>query len=140
MRRPLNRLKFLPWKTLFQTAVFTALVVLGIELLLSAMLKVPLVAQLFATLFVSPLGVLIFCAISIGIGALAVLILERLYRPGINTGSLWGLVLCLAIVFLVASFLPVPTSLLQFGYTQLVLMVVGVFWKGRPYWRSFRRW
>lgn len=141
MRDPLNRLKFLPWRSLFQASVFTALVVLALELLLSVAIQtVAIVNTLINSLFTPPLGLLISCAIAIGVGALAVVILERLYRPGINASSLWALVLCLAIVFLVSSLLPLSTHLFQFGYYSLVLMIVGVFWKGRPYWRSFRRW
>jgi uncharacterized oligopeptide transporter (OPT) family protein len=139
MRGPLYRLKFLPWRSLFQASIFTALAVLAIELLLSvAVQAVAIIATLVNSLFTPPLGILISCAIAVGVGALAVVILERLYRPGINASSLWALVLCLAIVFLVASLLPLSTNLFQFGYYQLVLIIVGVFWKGRPYWRSFR--
>ncbi|MGA7935781.1 MAG: hypothetical protein WCA35_19680 [Kovacikia sp.] len=141
MRNSLNRLKFLPWRSLWQAAGCTVLTVLVIELLVfGAIQSIPLIAAVIVPLLRPPLGILISYAISVGIGALAVVILERFYRPGISAGSLWALVLCLAIGFLLAGLLPLPTLLFQFEYYSLVLIVVGVFWKGRPYWQSFKRW
>jgi len=141
MRGPLNRLKLLPWRPLFQAAILTALCVLLADLALSLLINnVSNTSSLIEILLTPPLGVLIFCVMAVGVGCLAVIFLERIYRPGINANSLWALVLCLAIVFLVRGLLPVPGFLFSFGYYQLVLLTVGVFWKGQPYWRSFGRW
>lgn len=90
-------------------------------------------------LFSPPLGLLVAFAITVGVGALAVNCLERLNRPAITTSSLWALVLCLAIVLLLRGFLPLP-GVIQLDQLQFIGLVVGIFWKGRPYWTVYRRW
>ena len=74
-------------------------------------------------------------AVAVGVGALAVYLLERLDRLSINTASLWTLVLCLALLLFLKSLL-LPTVLVDVNNEiQLVGIVIGVFWKSRPYWR-----
>lgn len=141
MRDPLYRLKLLPWRSLFLAAGLTALLVLSLEfVIVLAAMQLSVVAGLFRILFSPSLNILTILAAAIGIGALAVFILERGNCPSMNASTLWALVLCLAIVFALRSLLPIPAVLLQFGYVQLVGLVLGVFFKGRPHWQSFRRW
>ncbi len=85
----------------------------------------------------SPIGVLIEFAVPVGIGALAVAVLERWFRQVMITNStLWALVPCVALWLLLKSFVQLPTVLLpDVNIVPLVGVVVGVFWKGRPYWR-----
>lgn len=141
MRNPLYRLKMLPWRSLFQAAVLTGLVVLVLDFVLNVVVSMfPIMGPILGTLFSPPLGILIVFAIAIGVGALSVIFLERIDRPEINTSSLWALVLCLIIVFLIRSLLPPPVLLIEINYFQVVALAIGVFWRARPYWQSFRRW
>jgi hypothetical protein len=100
---------------------------------------VPSVKSVLGSVLMGPLGLVLVWAIAIGVGALAVFLFEQLHRHLITTGSLWALILCLAVVFLLRGLLPIPVGLFEIDQTRLICMVVGVFWKGRPYWRSFRR-
>ncbi|MGI0489055.1 hypothetical protein ACN4EK_26900 [Pantanalinema rosaneae CENA516] len=142
MGDPIERLKRLPWKVLFQAALITALIVMLVEfVVIQAAQFSPTVAQLVSTLLGGSIGLITLIAIFAGIGALGVLILEYLYRPGINLGSLWGLVLTLALTLLLKTYLPLPWHLIGLSdQFQLFGIVVGVFLKGKPYWQSFRRW
>ncbi len=66
---------------------------------------------------------------------LAVIILEWYRQVIINVSVLWALILCLALALVVKSLLPLPAVLVGLDEIQLITIVVGVFWKGRPYWR-----
>jgi uncharacterized membrane protein len=81
------------------------------------------------------MGILVDFAFVVGIGALAVYLLEKFYRLSVNTAVLWALVLCLAVCLVVKSLLPIPDVLVKFNEIQLMGIAIGVFWKGRPYWR-----
>ncbi len=140
MSNPLARLKQLPWRSLFLVAVLTSIVVTLLELAIGFSAQIPGVQSILRTLLVGPLGFFTALLIAFGVGVLAVYILERMERTVINTNSLWGLLLCLAIVFLLRSFLPIPVGLFQLSSLSFVSMTVGLFWKSRPYWRGFRRW
>lgn len=140
MGNPLARLKLLPWRSLFLVAILTAIVVTLIELVIGFSAQIPGVQSILITLLSGPLGLFTTLAIAFGVGVLAVYILERLERTVVNTSSLWGLVLCLAIVFLLRGLLPIPVELFQLSYIAFVSMTVGLFWKSRPYWQGYRRW
>ncbi|MBL1175783.1 hypothetical protein [Pantanalinema sp. GBBB05] len=142
MGDPIERLKRLPWGALFQAALITVLVVMILEFLVlqTAQLSPP-VARLVSALLGGSLGVISLLAIFAGIGALGVLVLEYIYQPGITLGSLWGLVLALALTLLLKTHLPLPWSLVSLNNElELIGIVIGVFLKGKPYWQSFRRW
>jgi hypothetical protein len=140
MGNPLDRLKLLPWRSLFSVALLTALVVTLLELAIGFSAQVPAIRSVLMILLIGPLGLFTTLAIAFGVGVLAVYILERMERTVINSGSLWALVLCLAIVFLVRGLLPIPVGLFQITYIPFVCMILGLFWKSRPYWQGYRRW
>lgn len=84
------------------------------------------------------LGVLVQFAGVVGVGVLAVYLLEKFFANiTANASVLWALVFCLTLCLVVRSFLPVPARLVNIynNETQLIAIVIGVFWKGRPYWR-----
>ncbi|HEY9873529.1 MAG TPA: hypothetical protein V6D12_08825 [Candidatus Obscuribacterales bacterium] len=137
MRDPFWRLKLLPWRSLLQVAVLTNLLVIAVELFLTlGYVQFAVVRQAIFLLYRPPLGILIIVALAIGIGAIAVYILERWYQEVIiNTSILWALVLCLAVLLLVKSLLLGSSFLGSFDEIQLMAIIVGIFWKGRPYWR-----
>lgn len=140
MSNPLARLKQLPWRSLFLVAVLTAIGVTLLELVIGFSAQIPGVRSFLMTLLFGPLGLFTTLLIAFGVGVLAVYILERRERIVINTSSLWALVLCLAIVFLLRGLLPIPVGLFQLSYISFVSMTVGLFWKSRPYWHGYRRW
>ena len=116
----------------------TVLIAIAFDVLLvRTAVSVPVILNLLTKLLSSPIGVLIELAAPVGIGALAVAVLERWFRQVMITNStLWALVPCVALWLLLKSFVPLPTALVpDISVISLVGVVVGVFWKGRPYWR-----
>ena len=135
MSDPLRRLKFLPWRSLLQVAALTTIIVAVLEFLLGLGYTHPVIHSTLSMLYASPLGLLINFAVAVGVGALGVYLLERFAQKVIiNTASLWALVLCLALLLFLKSLL-LPPVLVDLNQTQLIGIVLGVFWKGRPYWR-----
>ncbi len=137
MTDPLRRLKFLPWRSLLQVSALTALIVVVLEFLLGlGYTQSSVIRRALSILFAPSLGLLITFAAAVGVGAMAVYLLERFGQKAIiNTASLWALVLCLALIFLLKSLLPIQSILVRLDETQLIAIIIGVFWKGRPYWR-----
>ena len=138
MNDPLRRLKFLPWIPLLQISLITVLIAIAFDVLLNrTAIAVPVILNLLSKLLSSPIGVLIGLAVPVGIGALAVAILERWFRQVmITNATLWALVPCVALWLFLKSLVPIPTALVpDISIVSLVGVVLGVFWKGRPYWR-----
>lgn len=138
MRDPLQRLKYLPWMQLAMAALVNAVAATLLEfLLLFAYAQVPGVASILGILFSPGLALITQLAIAVGVGALAVFWLERLYSDlVINTGVLWALVLCVLLAIGLKSLL-VPGALVTLNNMVLVGIILGIFWKGRRYWK---RW
>ncbi|MDX2229018.1 MAG: hypothetical protein NW220_05250 [Leptolyngbyaceae cyanobacterium bins.349] len=140
MRSPLERLKQLPWVALLQVAALTALAAIAGEYLLLWLAVYSPAVQQVIVLLGGPLGFITVMAVAMAVGAIAVVILEQFKRILINTGSLWALVGCLAIVLLlVQSFGLLPLGLVGISYSQLIGVILGVFLKGQAYWKSYRR-
>jgi len=139
MRDPLRRLKTLPWVTLIQTALLTVLLatLLDLALLFGLQNLAQIWPQASGAILGGGLGALLLqLLVAGGVGALAVILLERVFRdviPGVST--LWALVLCLAVALYIKTLLPVPMFLVGFSYLQFVGMVFGLFSQGRGYWR-----
>lgn len=134
---PLRRLKYLPWISLLQVGLITILIAIAIDGLLILGLNVPTVFTIIARLLNSPFAILLELAIAAGFGALAVTILERWFRQVIlNTATLWALVPCLALWLLLRPLLPVPVLITpSVDMTSLACITLGIFWKGKSYWR-----
>lgn len=137
MTNPLRRLKFLPWRSLFLLSSLITLIVIVLDILLTLGYNQSIaIRRALELLYAPPLGILVNLAVIVGIGALAVYLLEKLYpKVIVNAATLWALVLCLAVCLVLKSLFVVPNVLVNFDETQLIGMMVGVFWKGRPYWR-----
>jgi hypothetical protein len=134
----MRSLKFIPWRSLLEVSALTNLAVILVELLLSlGYEQSDNLREALSSLYAPPLGTITIVAIGIGVGALAVYFLERLYRGRvvINTSTLWALAPCLGLLILVKSLLPIPFSLIDFNEIQGISALVGIFWRGRPYWR-----
>jgi hypothetical protein len=137
MPDPWRRLKFLPWRSLLQVTALVLASVMALEFLLLLGMSQEGVATGLSLLYTPPWAVLTIFVIGLGVGALATWILERLDPPGfINASILWALILCLILGLLIKTLLPLPLlNLVGVNYVQLVGLVVGVFWRGRRYWR-----
>jgi hypothetical protein len=137
MNDPLRRFKSQPWKPLSQVAGLTTLLVILIEGVLSWILTQsdPLPRSLSPQLS-PPLGIIVTVAAAVGVGILGVYLCERWQSQAmLNTASLWALILCLIVGLVLKSLLPLPAILVRLSFNMVVGVVVGVFWKGRPYWR-----
>lgn len=134
---PLRRLKFSPWRSLALLTFATLAIVAVIEVALGVgYTQVSLLRAVLNALFSPPWVVIMQVAAGIGIGGLAVFLLETKWQQvSINAGVLWALVLCLILGSLVRSFIPLPAILVNPGETLFMGFLVGVFWRGRPYWR-----
>jgi hypothetical protein len=137
MNNPLQRFKFLPWLSLFQVAALTVFFALVFDMLLAiTFVRITSLQPFFEAILSLPWGMIVGLAIAVGVGALAVYLLERLHSDIVlNATILWTLVLCVVVVLVVKSLLPLPTFLVGIDQTALIGVVLGVFWKGRPYWR-----
>ncbi|WP_416667149.1 peptide chain release factor 1 [Egbenema bharatensis] len=137
MSNPLRQLKYLPWLSLALTGFATALMVfIGEVILLVSAQYVPGVANVLQILFSPVLVMVVWFAIAFGIGTLAVYWLEKVYpRLVITAGVLWALVLCVILAILVKSLLPLTVNLVGVDQILMAGILVGVFWKGRRYWR-----
>lgn len=136
MSNPLRRIKQLPWLPLFQTAGYAVIGLFAVELLLWwGGSRLPFVARANALIFSPPLDLLIVLSIAIGVGALAVHLLDQFQRQiFINLGVLWGLIACLVVMVWVRSLSGIP-SLLPPSQPALMGLIIGVFWRGKNHWR-----
>lgn len=134
MRDPLWRLKRLPWSILLQDASFTVLIATALDNLLIVLLTL---SGGFAIATLPLIGMLLPFAAAVGIGALAVVIMERFYRNILlDTAVLWALVPCIALVLLLKDLIPqIPAFLVSLSYTQLIGIILGIFFKGKRHWR-----
>lgn len=136
MKQILRRLKLLPWREMLQISALCNLIIIGIELFLAwGAIKSPAVGNALGLLFRSPLHVLIPCLTAIGMGALAVYFFEFWEQQFLlDRASLWALMFCLLLGLFFKSLL-LPPFLISLSETALIGVAIGVFWKGRPYWR-----
>lgn len=137
MYNPLQRLRRLPWRHLFLTALITNLGILIAEFaLVTGVAHSEAIRGAIELLFAPPLGIITAFAIAVGVGALAVYYLEVIYpQLIINAGVLWALILCLMLVMLVKSLLGLPSGLMDVSQFHLMGIILGVFMKGKRYWR-----
>ncbi|KGF73942.1 hypothetical protein DO97_06300 [Neosynechococcus sphagnicola sy1] len=136
-----RRLKLLPWKELLPVAALTTVVTLALDFLLFLGFEhLPPIHRMFQLLLSPGLGTLVVLGIGIAMGVLAVYALERLYQPIlINAASLWALFFCVLLLVLCVRVLPLPGLILGQGSPVLFGVLLGIFWKGRPYCRGTSR-
>lgn len=137
MNDPLRRIKSQPWKPLFLVALATIAIVSIMDYLLLFLIEnVAPVQQGFSLIATSPLRILLPLAVAVGIGVLGVYICDQFRsRIFLNAGSLWALVLCLIIALALTGLIPLPSFLVGFSYPSILGIIIGVFWRGRSYWR-----
>ncbi len=137
MNNPWHNFKQQPWLPLSKVAAFTTVLVVALEnLLIWVLTQSEIFRPVSRLLFSRPLAIIWFMAAAIGVGVLGVYICERWQSQVLlNTSSLWALVLCLIVGLLLKSQLPIPLGLVGFSMNAVIGVILGVFWKGRPYWR-----
>ncbi len=143
MSNPLRQLKYLPWTSLFIVTGITFAIAITLELLLGLIYsqldegtQFTIVRILAATLYSPIFSLFTIGAIGVGIGALSVFLLETIKKLiFINAGVLWSLILCLIIGLIIRSYIPIPALLTDVNQIQLIGIILGVFWKGKRYWR-----
>ncbi|MDJ0723655.1 MAG: peptide chain release factor 1 [Prochloraceae cyanobacterium] len=132
------RFKSQPWRNLGLASALTVTLAALAEILLvlcNNSSKICHDSILF--MFQPPLGQVFVIGAAVGVGALGVYLCEnweRVAGVSLNTASLWSLVLCLMLAIGIKSFL-LNSLILDFSQVSLIGIMVGVFWKGRPYWR-----
>jgi len=138
MNDPISRFKQQPWQQLFFVAFVTVLVVSAADLLFIGLLSTfPAMQQTLSTILSPRFQQLILpLVVAVGMGSLAVYFCDfRRSKLFLNTRSLWALVLCLMILLGVKSVIPLPSFLIHFSYPTFIGIMIGVFLKGRYYWR-----
>jgi hypothetical protein len=142
-RRPrFNKFNQIPWSETMQVAIVTVAIVVGLEqLLLLALPGIPTPIAGFIVEAIAGsnrLSFLFQLAIDGAIGALAVLIYDRWkVMIQLNANTLWALVGCLILTLFIRSALPLKIIVCELSQLSAIAILLGVFWKGRPYWN---RW
>ncbi|NES95356.1 MAG: peptide chain release factor 1 [Desertifilum sp. SIO1I2] len=130
-----NRLKYLPWRSLIVVALLTVAIATVLDLLLVWAIQSAVVSSALSLVLTGILGAIMQFLVNVGIGALAVYLLEHWQGVAIlNASTLWALVPCVMLVLFLKSLLIPPAFFLAVSQMTLVGVVVGIFWKGRPYW------
>lgn len=125
-----------PWTFLIKIAGIATAIALAMDLLFMAsfLADTPLKLVL-QSLYRNPFSPLLPFVTAVGFGALGVTLCEKQPNPiRLNTSRLWALILCLLGGLACKNLLPLPLEFVQLSQGGFVGTVVGVFWKGRPYW------
>ncbi|HIK46035.1 MAG TPA: peptide chain release factor 1 [Leptolyngbyaceae cyanobacterium M65_K2018_010] len=137
MRNPFWRLKTLPWGPLLGASALGVAIAAVADIFLGAAL-IWLMGSLSGALmpFFQILLIGLPVAAGFGVGALALVMMERTFSHiYLETGVLWALIACLGLVLFLKSWLPFPSALVTFGYSQMVGVLLGVFLTGKRHWR-----
>ncbi len=132
----MNSLKYLPWRSLSLAAILAVATMKVIDFVLGKSLLNS--ASAFTELLLTPAGSLVvYLCEGLAIGGLGVLYLERVGRTGpIYAAVLWALAFCLFLSLVLATYINIPGfGLQEVTQYQVMSIIVGVFWRGRPYWR-----
>lgn len=134
----MNTLKYLPWRSLFLASILAVVVMKAIDLLAARSVLHLGNSSALAQLLITPAGyILLFVCGGLALGGLGVSFLERLAANGpIYASTLWALVLCLLISAAIATYFPIDgLGLAGLSQPHAMTIIVGVFWRGKPYWR-----
>ncbi|MCW6034678.1 hypothetical protein K4A83_00095 [Spirulina subsalsa FACHB-351] len=132
---PWHNFKQQPWSILFLVAGMTVLLgTIADQLLVLVLRQSEAANTLLSPLFSPPWEEVMPFFVGLGLGVLGVLLAQRQRSHlMLNSGTLWALVLCLLVSVIVKSAI-LPYGILQMSGVTLTGIIVGVFWKGRPYW------
>ena len=133
----MNSLKYLPWRSLFLVAILAVITMKAIDLMLWKSFS-SAESSGFAELLSTKIGNLLFLFCEgLAVGGFGVLYLERVGRVGpIYTSTLWALVLCLFLCLWLGTYIPIAgLGLVDISQLHVMSLILGVFWRGRAYWR-----
>jgi hypothetical protein len=125
-----------PWLPLAKVASLTIVASFLLDYLFFWGLNYPLIRSIFQFVNVPSIATLSIILVTVGFGYLAVYLCE-IWQPQVylNRASLWALVLCLIMALWLKSLLPVAQFWLSLSFPSIVMITVGVFWRGRQFWR-----
>lgn len=141
MSDPWRAFKSLPWRSLIPAGLSVAVLANVFDTgLYYIATNSEAVGNSLVILLQPPLGLIVRLGICTGLGILAVLFLETFFDPGPIYGpTLWGLLLCVLVSFMVLGLLGGLLGLrpVFFSLNELLLagLAIGIFWQGRRYWR-----
>ncbi|MEL7313488.1 MAG: peptide chain release factor 1 [Cyanobacteria bacterium J06559_3] len=140
MRDPLWRLKTLPWGILLQNALLTVTVATLLDIALQLLLVAIAHANIGSAGQLLPGGglssLLLELIVSGGIGALAVILMERCFRQVLlDAARLWALFACLVLALYLKTLLPIPALFLARYRISVLGLLLGLFAQGSRYWR-----
>jgi len=138
MNKPLFKFSLTTWRSLFLTALLATFVSILIDIILIFCLaQVQAIMQLSQVVFNSPIGVIIPLIAAFGLGILSVNLWEKTQpKLPLQPPILLALVICVFIGLFMKSLLPISFLLAQFSYHSFLGLTVGIFWRGRRYWRT----
>jgi hypothetical protein len=136
MRDPWRGFTQQPWTFLLKIAGAATAIALAIDLLLIASLVAETPLQfMIESLYREPINLFRPFVTAMGFGALGVTLCEGWPNPiRLDTARLWALILCLLGGLALKGSLPLPLQFVELSQGGLIGIVMGVFWKGRPYW------
>ncbi|MBE9142175.1 peptide chain release factor 1 [Planktothrix mougeotii] len=137
MNKFIQRFKNLPWMALWQSVTLTYLIVAIAEVLMIWGITQSLaLRKMIKILYAPPLDLLILFGVGVGVGALVIYLIEILpSQVFLNTTCLWVLFPCLLITLLIYKSIFPPVLLLSTSQITIMGILMGLFWKGRTYWR-----
>lgn len=137
MNNFIQRLKNLPWSSLLQSVALTYLIVAITEVLtLWVITQSPVFKQMMLLLLTPPLGMLILFAVGVGVGVLSIYLIEiQPSKVFLNVPCLWALFIGLLIILFLYKSIFSPVIFLSTSQITIMGILIGLFWKGRPYWR-----
>lgn len=137
MNKFIQRFKNLPWMPLLQSVTLTYLIVAIAEVLMIWGITQSLaLRKMIKILYAPPLDLLILFGVGVGVGALVIYLIEiRPAKVFLNTTCLWVLFLCLLVTLFLYKSIFTPVLLLSTSQITIMGILIGLFWKGRNYWR-----
>ncbi|MEB3275008.1 MAG: hypothetical protein ACO4CG_10465 [Prochlorothrix sp.] len=140
---PLRSLQNLPWQPLFLAGLLNGAIALVFMIGLRVLVESVDWIYAGAVMLVSQRVLFRLCLLggAIGWGALGVVVVERFFpQVRLNGNTLWALLFCMGMAAwveqqVVAMFVPGVGLLLSWLGQVSIGVLVGVFWKGKRYWR-----
>ena len=131
-------MKYLPWRSLLQSAAVTVAIATVIDyLLLQGLILIAQNATIaWPRTVLGYLNFLVPLAVAYGIGALSIVITERFFREILlRSNTIWALVGCVILFYWVRTLLPVPGFFMRTDTFSIVAIALGAFFSSKRYWR-----
>jgi hypothetical protein len=136
MPNPFRSFQYLPWAALMQSAGLTVLVATALDILIvTALATLPALGR--PLLGIPLISMVLPIAAAFGVGALAFFLTRQFFNQiPLRADTLWSLIACVLLLWLVKSWLPIPALFLRgFDVVTMMMVTTGCFTAGRRYWR-----